>query len=167
MKVLRALSLLVCLSYSAVAEDLNSPTPSPTPYVNPIPRTGPFWRREQYERRRALGNEVEANRDARAQARADRRATKKAEAEAKVAANARERAQRQVDKQSRLETTKATPHPTSDLMKRMGFSDQEIAAQKALEEPAKPEVTPGPSPTNSSDAKPSHSQPPTASPDSH
>jgi hypothetical protein len=96
---------------------------------------------EQIDRWRSREAEAQANRTARANARAARIATAKAQAEAKSAARERERAQRQVNAEARREAAAETYRPTSDLMKRMGFSEQDIAAQKALEESPKPSVT--------------------------
>ena len=52
----------------------------------------------------------------------------------------REQAQRKVEAEERAQAANATPHATSDLMSRMGFSAQEIAAQKAREQSLKPEA---------------------------
>ena len=46
-------------------------------------------------------------------------------------------AQRQVAAEARIETKKQIPRANSDLMSRMGFSEDEIAAEKAREQPAK------------------------------
>jgi hypothetical protein len=39
--------------------------------------------------------------------------------------------------EARIQAKNATPHPNSELMSRMGFSEQEIAAQKAREQPVR------------------------------
>jgi hypothetical protein len=50
---------------------------------------------------------------------------------------ARAQAQRQVAAEARIETRNQIPRANSDLMSRMGFSEEEIAAQKAREQSAK------------------------------
>jgi hypothetical protein len=114
---------------------------------------------EQLDRRRAIEAESQSRAASRAQTKANRLANAKAEAEAKAVARDRARAQRQVDTEARLESGKATPRATSDLMKRMGFSDQEIAAQKALEDPVKPGTTPSASPTPAVERTPANATP--------
>ena len=160
MKVIAAVSLLICLDQGAFADDLSTPTPSPTPaYLRHLARPGSVRRMEQLDRRRALDAEVQSRAATRAQTKADRLASAKAEADAKAAAHDRERAQRQVDTQSRLETAKATPRATSDLMRRMGFSEQDIAAQRGLEEPTKAGAHPSPSPAKTAEEKPASASP--------
>lgn len=134
MKVIAILISLACFSYGALADDQS--TPSPTPVY--LGRPGSIRRMEQLDRQRALQAEVESNAQKRAQAKANRRSTATAQKQSRAAARAREQAQRQVDAEARSEARNETPHPTSDLMSRMGFSAQEIAAQKAREQPAKP-----------------------------
>ena len=76
-------------------------------------------------------------------AKADRRSAVAAQAETRAAARVREQreqAQRKVEAEERAQAANATPHATSDLMSRMGFSAQEIAAQKAREQSLKPEA---------------------------
>ena len=159
MKVIAALGLLAALSHGALADDLATPTPSPTPlYLRPLAHPGSVWRIEQLQRRRAVEAELDSK-TARAQAKENRRATVTAQAKAREAERTRERAQRQVDAEARREAARATPRPTSDLMKRMGFSEQEIAAQKALEGSAKPGATPASSPAKPADTKPASASP--------
>ena len=160
MKVIAVVSLLVSLGQGALADDFSTPTPSPTPtYLRHFARPGSARRMEQLDRRRALDTDSQARAATRAQTKADRLASARAEADAKAAARERERAQRKVDTESRLETAKATPHATSDLMKRMGFSERDIAAQKALEEPARPTANPSPSPAKTAEEKPASASP--------
>ena len=160
MKVIAAMSLLISLGQGALADDLSTPTPSPTPvYLRHFARPGSVRRMEQLDRRRALDADSRSRAATRAQTKADRLASARAEADAKAAARDRERAQRKVDTESRLETAKATPRATSDLMKRMGFSEQDIAAQKALEEPAKPGANPNASPAKTAPEKPANASP--------
>jgi len=137
MKVTAIVILLACFSRGVLADD--QVTPSPTPiYLNHLARPGSLRRLEQLDRQRALQAESETRAAARAQAKANRRSTATAEAQARVAARAREQAQRQADAEARREAAKETPQATSDLMKRMGFSEEEVAAQKAREDSAKP-----------------------------
>ena len=145
MKIIAAATLLACLIQGALADD--APTPTPTPfYPRHLARSGSVRRMEQLDRWRTQQTRLTSRTEARAQARASRRSAAAAQAETRAAETARERAQRQVAAEARRETATATPHPTSDLMKRMGFSSQEIAAQKALEEPVKPGATATPAP---------------------
>ncbi len=136
---------LAGLSHLVLGDD--QPTPSPTPlYLRPLARPGSVRRMEQLARQRTLEAESQSRASARAQARENRRATATAHAQAREAARERERARREVDAEGRRESARATPRPTSDLMKRMGFSEQEIAAQKALEGSTKAEASPTASP---------------------
>ncbi len=151
-EVIAIATLLGCLSHGTLADD--QPSPSPTPAYLHHPPPGRLRRVEEIDRRHALDARSESRAQTRAQAKADHHATATAEAEAKAAARARDRAQRQVDTEAHLEAAKATPHPTSDLMKRMGFSEQEIAAEKAKEESAKPEANPSQSPAKANAASP-------------
>ena len=139
MKLIAIISLL-CLSHSVLADDQASPTPTPTPaYLHHLARSGSPRRWEQINRQRELDAESQSLAQKRADAaaaKANRRSAISAQAQAREAARERERAQRQLDAAARLQSARATPHPTSDLMKRMGFSEQEVAAQKAREEEA-------------------------------
>jgi hypothetical protein len=130
---------LVCVSNGVLADDLATPSPTPA-YFKPLP-PGPLRRAEWIDRRRAIGEGSELHAEAaqsRAQAKANRRSTAaEREAEAKAAARSRAQAQRQVAAERRHEAAKETPHTNSDLMSRMGFSDEEIAAQKAREQSGK------------------------------
>ena len=137
MKVIAIVISLACFSHGALADDQATPTPTPV-YLNRLARPGELRRLEHIDRRRALQAESESSAQARAQAKANRRSTAAAEAQSKAAARAREQAQRQVAAEARTEAANATPHATSDLMSRMGFSQQEIAAQKAGEQSVKP-----------------------------
>jgi hypothetical protein len=143
MKIIAAATLLSCLIQGALADD--QPTPTPTPfYPRHLARPGSARRVQQLDRWRTQDAPATSRTEARAQARASRRSAAAAVAETRAAQNARERAQRQVAAEARRETTTATPHATSNLMKRMGFSAQEVAAQKALEEPVKAGASPSP-----------------------
>ncbi len=135
MKTVAIIIALACFGQNALAVD--EPTPSPTPvYRNRLARPGSQRRQEQLERRRALQSKAESA-PTRAKTKSDRRSSASSQAQARAAARAREQAQRQVAAQARHETAKATPHATSDLMNRMGFSEEEIAAQRAREQPVK------------------------------
>ncbi len=127
--------LLACLSQAALADDLSTATPSPTPaYINPLGRRGDIRRAERIARQ----NDRQSTAGSRAQARAKQEAERAAEAtaqeRARQAARAREQAQREVAAQNRRETRNEKPQLTSDLMSRMGFSEKEIADQKAKEQ---------------------------------
>lgn len=135
MKHIAIVISLLCLSHGALADDQATPSPTPV-YLNRLARPGSLRRYEQIERRRELQTETESNSKARTQAKADQRSTAAAQAQARAAERAREQAQRKVDAEARAEAARATPHATSDLMSRMGFSEQEIAAQKRREEPS-------------------------------
>ena len=129
MKVIAIVISLACFCRGALADD--QATPSPTPFYLYRPaRPGTLRHQEEIERRRELE----------AQAKADRRSAVAAQAEARAAARVREQAQRKVEAEERAQAANATPHATSDLMSRMGFSAQEIAAQKAREQSLKPEA---------------------------
>ena len=127
MKVVGIVISLVCFCRGALADDQATPSPTPV-YLYRLARPGTLRHQEEIERKRVLE----------AQAKADRRSAVAAQAEAKAAAHAREQAQRKVEAEERAQAANATPHATSDLMSRMGFSAQEIAAQKAREQSLKP-----------------------------
>jgi len=133
MKLITITISLLCLGHSGLADDQVTPTPTPA-YLNHSVRPGSLRRHEQLERRRVLQAETESNSHARTQAKADQRSAAAAQAQTRAADRAREQAQRKIDAEARAEAAKATPHATSDVMSRMGFSEQEIAAQKAREE---------------------------------
>src|SRR5690349_8194260 len=87
MRVLATVSLLITLSQAALADDLTTPTPSPTPaYLRHFARPGSVRRLEQLDRRRALEAESQSRAATRAQTKANRFASAKAEADAKAAA---------------------------------------------------------------------------------
>jgi hypothetical protein len=131
------LSILACSIHGAQADDVATPTPTATPYINPLARRGELRRLERTERRAGLdASDANAART-RERSQAGRRSTAAARAQAREAARTREHAQHEVAAEARSETAHATPHATSDLMKRMGFSEQGIAAQKAREEAEK------------------------------
>jgi hypothetical protein len=165
MNVVAAIGLMAFLSHSLLADDMATPTPTPVYSRHPA-RPASVRRMEQLERRRALDTEVQANGTARAQAKAQHLATAKAQADARATTRERERAQRKVDAEARSEAAKETPRATSDLMKRMGFSEQDISAQKALEDSTKPGATVAPSSTNTAAGKPAAISP-APSPASH
>ena len=129
MNVIAIVILLACFCRGALADDQATPSPTPV-YLSRLARPGTLRRQEEIERRRVLE----------AQAKADRRSAVDAQAEARTAARVREQAQRQVEAEERALAANATPHATSDLMSRMGFSAPEIAAQKAREQSRKPEA---------------------------
>jgi hypothetical protein len=129
MKVITIVISLACFCRGALADDQATPSPTPVYLYRPA-RPGALRHQEEIERRRELE----------AQAKADRRSAVAAQAEARAAARVREQAQRKVEAEERALAANATPHATSDLMSRMGFSAQEIAAQKAREQSLKPEA---------------------------
>jgi len=129
MKVIAIVISLACFCRGALADDQATPSPTPV-YLYRLARPGALRHQEEIERRRELE----------AQAKADRRSAVAAQAEARAAARVREQAQRKVEAEERAQAANATPHATSDLMSRMGFSAQEIAAQKAREQSLKPEA---------------------------
>jgi hypothetical protein len=141
MKAIIMLSLLACLGPCVFADDQATPTPTPV-YQRHFRHPDSRRRMERLERRRMLEADSESRATARTRARGHRRSNAAAQAQEKTAASAREQAQRQVEAEARQEAARETPHATSDLMKRMGgFSEQEIAAQKAREESAKSGVS--------------------------
>lgn len=149
-KYLSLLVLLACGICSARADDLATPTPTPTPaYRNPLARRGELRRAEQGDRRRTAQEASQAKAAMRAQNQSRRRSSVAAATGARVAARDREQARRQVAAEARSETAHAPTHPTSDLMARMGFSAQDIAAQKTRETPTTPAAS-SPSPTRPS-----------------
>ena len=129
MKVIAIVISLACFCHGALADDQATPSPTPV-YLYRAARPGTLRHQEEIERRRELE----------AQAKAGRRSAVAAQAEARAAARVREQAQRKVEAEERAEAANAIPHATSDLMSRMGFSAQEIAAQKAREQSLKPEA---------------------------
>jgi hypothetical protein len=129
MKIIAIVISLACFCRGALADDQATPSPTPVYLYRPA-RPGTLRHQEEIERRRELE----------AQAKADRRSAVDAQAEARAAAHVREQAQRKVEAEERAQAANATPHATSDLMSRMGFSAQEIAAQKAREQSLKPEA---------------------------
>ena len=129
MKAVAIVILLACFYRGALADDQATPSPTPV-YLYRLARPGTLRHQEEIERKRVLE----------AQAKADRRSAVAAQAEARAAARVREQAQRKVEAEERAQAANATPHATSDLMSRMGFSAQEIAAQKAREQSLKPEA---------------------------
>jgi hypothetical protein len=134
MKILIVISLAF-FSHGVLADDQATPSPTPV-YLNRLAHPGSLRRHEQINRSHALQAVAESNAQARAQAQAKRQSSATAQAQAREAARAREQAQREVAAQNRIEARNQIPHPTSDVMSRMGFSEQEIAAQKAREHPA-------------------------------
>ena len=159
MKVIAIVILLACFSHGVVADDQATPSPTPV-YLNHFARPGSVRRAQQIGRQRALQAQAEANAGARAQARAKRRATAATEAQSNAVTRAREQAQRKIDAEARLEAARETPQPTSDLMKRMGFSEQETAAQKAREDSAKPGAKETTDAVSQAERQPEQAQPP-------
>lgn len=155
MKVIAIAFLLACLSPSAWAHDLATPSPTPI-YSYHVAHSGSLRRVEQLNRQRALQTEANTRAQTRQQAKANRTATATAEAQARLAARTKEKAQQKVDAEARRESAKSSPKATSDLMRQMGFSDEEVAAQKAREESAKPGAK---QTTNTTPEKPSSAAP--------
>ena len=135
MKITAILLLLGCLSPGVLAEDLATPSPTPV-YTHPLARRGALRRAQQIDRRRAREAATEEHAQARAKAKTNHRSGATALTQASEAARTREQAEREVAAQNRIEAARATPHATSDVMSRMGFSEKEIAAQKAREQSA-------------------------------
>jgi hypothetical protein len=135
MKITVIVISIACFSPGLLtAED---PSPSPTPiFRHNAPRPGPARRLDYIERR----HESEARAgavQAKTQAHANRSSAAAAQAQSKAADRTRAQAQRQVAAEVRIETRNQIPRANSDLMSRMGFSEEEIAAQKAREQSAK------------------------------
>ena len=127
------LGSFVCFTHGAAADEFATPTPTPN-FLKPLP-AGPLRRAEWADRRRVLQADAQSNAQARAQAKANRRSASAAQkAESKEAAHARALAQRDLAAEARHESAKETPHTNSDLMVRMGFSEEEVAAQKGREQ---------------------------------
>ena len=136
MKVIAIVFSLACFSHGVlVAEE---PSPSPTPvFRHYAPHSGQERRLNYIERRHDSEARVQAA-QAKAQAQANRRSADAARVQVKTASRARAQAQRQVAVEARIEAKNATPRANSELMSRMGFSEQEIAAQKAREQSERP-----------------------------
>ena len=137
MKIFITLLALTCLSQAASADDLVTPTPTPAIYLPRAGHPNSLRRQEKLERRNERQTAFESKKEVRAQKRVDRVTTATAEARARNAARARATAEREVAAQSRAQSATQKPHLTSDLMTRMGFKEEEIAAQKAREQAAK------------------------------
>jgi len=126
---------LACFSFGLLTAE--EPTPSPTPVARRYaPRSGQ-GRRLNYVERRHESEARTGTAQAKAQAQINRQSAAAAQAQAKAADRSRTQAQRQVAAQARLETRNQVPRANSDLMSRMGFSEEEIAAEKAREQSAK------------------------------
>ena len=136
MKITAFVISLACFSHTALADDLATPSPTPV-FLNGLARPGSLRRQAEIDRSRALQSVAGSNAQAQAQAKANRRSAATARARERDAARVRQQAEREVAVENRTEGRNEVPHPTSDLMSRMGFSEQEIAAQKAREHPAK------------------------------
>ena len=135
MKITVIVISLACFSPGLLAAE--EPSPSPTPiFRHYAPRPGPVRRLNYFERRHESEARAGAA-QAKAQAQANRSSAAAAQAQAKSADRARAQAQRQLAAEARIETRKQIPCANSDLMSRMGFSEEEIAAQKAREQSAK------------------------------
>jgi hypothetical protein len=139
MKITTIVISFACLSQVALADDLATPTPTPAIYHGRSGRVTAVRRQEQLERRNRSEPAAEARAQQRAKKSADRGAVQNGQAQAREAARAREQAQREVAAQNRRESHDEKPHLTSDLMSRMGFSEQQVAEQKAREQSANAE----------------------------
>ena len=136
MKITTIVISVSFLSQAALADDLATPTPTPTPA--PALYLGHPGRLETVRRHERL-SAADSRAQQRAKQKADRAAAETAQAHAREAARAREHAQREVAAQNRRETRNEKPQLTSDLMSRMGFSEKQIAEQKAREQSANDE----------------------------
>ena len=135
MKIITIVISLSCFSLGLLAGE--EPSPSPTPILRHYaPRSGQVRRLNYFERKHESEARAEAA-QAKAQAQANRRSDAAAQNQAKAADRTRAQAQRQVAAEERLETRNQVPRANSDLMSRMGFSEEEIAAEKAREQSAK------------------------------
>ena len=135
MKITVIVISLACFSAGFLAAE--EPSPSPTPiFRHYAPRAGPERRLNYIERRHESEARAGAS-QAKAQAQANRRSAAAAQAQVNAADRARAQAQRQVAAEARIETRSQVTRANSDLMSRMGFSEEEIAAQKAHEQSAK------------------------------
>lgn len=142
MKITTIVISLACLSQvTAKADELATPTPTPATYLS---RPGRLAAVRRQERRSAADSRTEE----RKKQKVDRTATATADAQARQAARAREKAQREVAAQNLREARNEKPHLTSDLMSRMGFSEQQIAEQKAREQSANADSKKKPDPTS-------------------
>ena len=131
MKITTLVISLACLSQAALADDLATPTPAPVPAIY----LGHPGRRETV-RRQARLSAADSRAQQRAKQKADRATAETAQAQARQAVRAREQAQRELAAQNRRQTRTEKPHLTSDVMSRMGFSEKQIADQKAREQSA-------------------------------
>ncbi|MBA3544204.1 MAG: hypothetical protein H0T83_07190 [Chthoniobacterales bacterium] len=131
---------LACLSQAGLAQDLASPTPTATPYFSRPSHPITPRRRERIQRRSAAQPGADSKGQAKANKKGARVAAATAQAQARQAARAREQAQREVAAQNRNQTRSEKPQLTSELMSRMGFSEQQIAEQKAREQSASAET---------------------------
>ena len=135
MKTTAIVISLSCFSLGLLAGE--EPSPSPTPiFRHYAPRSGPMRRLNYFERKHESEARAEAA-QAKAQAQANRNSAAAARAQAKAADRTRAQAQRQVAAEARIETRNQVPRANSDLMSRMGFSEEEIATEKAREQSAK------------------------------
>ena len=129
MKVIAIVISLACFCRGALADDQATPSPTPVYLYRPA-RPGTLRRQEEIQRRRELE----------AQAKADRRSVWPLRRKLEQPPVSASKRQQKVQAEERAQAANATPHATSDLMSRMGFSAQEIAAQKAREQSLKPEA---------------------------
>jgi hypothetical protein len=135
MKITVIVISLACFSPGLLAAE--EPSPSPTPiFRHHAPRPGPARRLNYIERRHESEARAGAA-QAKAQAQANHSSAAAAQAQRKAADRARAQAQRQVATEARIETRNQIPRANSDLMSRMGFSEEEIAAEKAREQSTK------------------------------
>ena len=136
MKIIALTISLACVSQAALADDLATPTPSPTPAIYHPLRNGTIWRQEQIARRNQQQTAADSRAHERAKQKADRAGGQAAQTQARQAARTREQAEREVAAENRRESRNQKPTLTSDLMSRMGFSEKEVADQKAREQSA-------------------------------
>jgi len=135
MKIVAIVISLSCFSLGLLAGEESSPSPTPI-LRHYAPRSGQVRRLNYFERKHESDARAEAA-QAKAQAEANRRSAAAAQNQAKAADRTRAQAQRQVAAEARIETRNQVPRTNSDLMSRMGFSEEEIAAEKAHEQSAK------------------------------
>ncbi|MGI8890944.1 MAG: hypothetical protein ACR2G0_09220 [Chthoniobacterales bacterium] len=151
MKVCTLVILLATFSQAALADDLGTtPTPTASPTAAILARPGRVIGAIRHEERReARQDAVETKVQVQKQQRVERVAAATARAQARQAARAHDKADREVAAQNPSQTQKEKPQLNSELMTRMGFSEQQIAEQKAREQAAAATQSKLPAPANS------------------